>query len=454
MLKKYVYDILDVLHDGICITDSKGKILYLNSQYSKISSLPREKMIGMNVNDLINQGFFDIALNNDIVNIKMPVTRIQSTGNGRHLILDGYPILNKNGDIELCVTFVRDDDCINNFHIQLSQHKKLLSTFHKITKNNTDEDNFEIISSTIMKELYAKISHIADTDIPILILGETGVGKDIMARRIHELSSRCNSQFIKIDCGSLVHSLMESELFGYESGSFSGANKKGKTGLIEAADGGTLFLDEIGELSLGMQTKLLRFLQDNEIVRIGSSVPKKINTRLIAATNRELYQAVLKKEFRQDLYYRLKYVVIKIPPLRERKKAIPSLAHTFLMYYNKKYNKALKFTKNAINALTIYSWPGNIRELKNTIQSLCITIRRDVIDDTDLPFYPDFTKYYKTSNSSVRQKTYRELMDKYESEIIDKALKTYGSVAEAAKKLELDRSTLFRKIKQLKIQKK
>lgn len=232
-----------------------------------------------------------------------------------------------------------------------------------------------------MKKVYSHVKKSAPTDCNIYILGETGTGKELIAKAVHQLSSRTNKAIICVNCAAIPETLIESELFGYEKGAFTGANSN-RTGLIEAADGGTLFLDEIGELPLEAQARLLRFLQEGEIRRIGSVVPVKVNVRVIVATHRDLKKLSSQGKFRQDLFYRLNVMQILLPPLRERGKDIVELANTFLNRYCEKMHKpAAKFSAQSIQAITTYHWPGNIRELENVVERAVILSDEPLITD-------------------------------------------------------------------------
>ncbi|MPM64531.1 Regulatory protein AtoC [bioreactor metagenome] len=292
-----------------------------------------------------------------------------------------------------------------------------------------------------MVALLKSLEKLAKTDATVLLLGETGVGKDIFARKIHENSLRVNKPFFKVDCAAIPENLVESELFGYEAGAFSGANSKGKPGCFEMADKGTLFLDEVGELPLIMQAKLLRVLQDQEIMRVGSTKPKKVDLRVIAATNRNLEGAVKEGTFRSDLFYRLRVAVITIPPLRQRNDDILPLADYFLHKFNGKYRKKMSLSDEAKLAFQNYTWPGNIRELENLIQSLVVTRDKDIIDISDLPNNMIGVKV------SAENKTLSEIISDVERDLLQKALATHGSVANIAKLYKVDRTTIFRKLK-------
>ena len=450
LIQDHFDQILDLLDEGICITDVRGVIIYLNRRYEDISSIPREVMIGKDARDFVHQGVLNIIVNPEVIRTQEKVTRVQDTDTGGRLLLEGYPVFDETGQAAMCITFVRDESCMANLQATLLRQKEIIETFSRLDIGNIGVDNepLEIVQSTVMQDIYRKISRIALSEIPVLILGETGTGKDVVARRIHHLSSRKKGPFIKVDCGSITPSLIESELFGYEGGAFSGALHKGKMGLIEAASHGTLFLDEIGELPLSMQTKLLRVLQDGEILRIGSISPKKVDVRIVAATNRNLEEAVQAGEFRRDLYYRLKFIGIELPPLRDRKSEIIPMAHAFLNYYGRKYRRELNFSKDADKALLCYSWPGNVRELRNMIHGLSVCTDGKTIEAEDLPFVARAEKDRDDEPGRILlSRTYKEAMEEYEKKLLDEVLCAFSSVSDAARHLDMDRSTLFRKIK-------
>ena len=295
----------------------------------------------------------------------------------------------------------------------------------------------------------------ADTKATILIRGEQGVGKEVIAKLIHEKSSRRNKPYIVINCAAIPESLIESELFGYEEGAFTGAREGGKLGKFELANGGTLFLDEIGDMPLSMQAKLLRVLENSEIEKIGSKKNKPIDVRVIAATNQPLEELIRKKKFRSDLYYRLNVVSITIPPLREREYDAIHLANHFLGEYNKKYGKNISLSREVYQLILEYDWPGNVRELRNFIEQGVILARGDQITLEDLP------KNYSSMDKVLEEKTQegegnsiglgegplKDMLAKYEREILKKFLSKYDDYDKIANLLGISKRSLYRKIK-------
>ncbi len=302
-------------------------------------------------------------------------------------------------------------------------------------------------SSPKMIELYKEIARVAPTRSTVLILGESGTGKELVARAIHENSPRKNNSFVAVNCGALTESLLEAELFGYVKGSFTGANAD-RRGLWEEAEGGTLFLDEIGETSPAMQVKLLRALQENEIRRVGSTQNKKVDARIIAATNRNLEEEVKQKNFREDLFYRLSVITLIVPPLRERSGDIPLLAESFLLKAKSNTNKSsLHFSDETIKMLTAYEWKGNVRELEAAVEYAALRARGNEILPEDLPVkmvshdLEDKTRKLHLTELYGDLPTLDELQKRYLLFVLEKA---DGNRTRAAEILEIDRRTLYR----------
>jgi len=297
-----------------------------------------------------------------------------------------------------------------------------------------------------MRNLLETVIRLAEVNSTILITGESGTGKELIAETIHNNSARKNGPFVKVNCGAIPESLLESELFGYESGAFTGARKEGKLGYCELASGGTIFLDEISELPLSLQAKLLRFLQNKEIIRIGGRNPFKVDVRIIAATNRNLLEMVRKREFREDVYYRLNVVPINIPPLRERKEDIPNLVVHFMQLFNNKYRLAKRIDPGVIDILMRHDWPGNIRELENLIERLVVTTANNIITADDLPSY--LSNMVSDNSSEVLVSSIipmRKAVESVEKQLLKMAYAQYTTTRQMARELEVAASTIVRK---------
>jgi transcriptional regulator with PAS, ATPase and Fis domain len=291
---------------------------------------------------------------------------------------------------------------------------------------------------------------VAHVDSTVLLIGDSGVGKEVLAKHIHNNSVRKDGPFIKINCGAIPETLLESELFGYERGAFTGASKEGKPGLFEMAHNGTLLLDEIGDLPLSLQVKLLRALQDREICRIGSTKTLSVNVRILAATNRNLAEMVQQGTFREDLFFRLNVVPVQIPPLRDRRPDIIPLLYHFCNKYYKKYNIRKQFSPEVLEEFYEYNWPGNIRELENIVERLVVTAPETMITPAHLP--EGFRKVTKSSAAKIVVQgvmPYKEALLEMENALIGEALKLYGSTYKAAKVLGIDQSTVIRKLQKI-----
>jgi PAS domain S-box-containing protein len=454
-IETYFDSILDVLSDGIYVSDRDGNTLKVNTMYEKLIGLKREDLVGRKVQDLVKEGVFDVVLNPQIVKTGQPATSVQTTKKGQKLILNGHPIFDEEGKVALVVTFVRDVTVMSQLRDQIAAQKKLLEQLRTnvqyINEESIQKFPLNGFKSREMVHLSKLIEKIAATDAAVLILGETGVGKEFFARSIHRVSPRGDKTFFKVDCTTIPENLIESELFGYAAGAFSGANVKGKPGLFEMADQGTLFLDEIGELPLAMQVKLLRVLQDQEILPVGSTRVRKVDVRIIAATNCDLEKNVEEGRFRSDLYYRLRVAVLSIPPLRDRREDIMPLAHHFLNKSAARYKKEVHFGSTIEDVFINYRWPGNIRELENLIASQVVTCERDVIEAADLTGCKLNKSCERKRNLyetiEARNRSLKEIVQDLEREILSGAIEVHGSMAKVAEVLKIDRSTIFRKLK-------
>ncbi len=446
--------ILDALSDGVYISDAAGRTLCVNRMYEQLTGLKREQLEGCDVRDMVRTGVFDSIVNPEVVRTHKPVTRVQHLKDGKTLVLSGYPVFGEKGELCFVVTFARDITILTNLNEQVDHQKSLLQKTEEqiafMTKQQKDHTFTPSFASRAMGEVLNLVERIAPTDATVLILGETGVGKDVIANLVHQKSPRSDNLMLKVDCGGISEGLTESELFGYVAGAFTGASSKGKAGYFEIANGSTIFLDEIGELPLSMQTRLLRVLQDGEIMRVGSTAPRKVDVRIIAATNRNLKDCVLAGTFRRDLYYRLNVATISIPPLRDRPEDIGLLAKLFLAMYAGKYRKDLYFLDITLEIMRSYSWPGNVRELQNLVHSIAITARGPAISPQDLPAQISGRKQKESSFSEDMfsdARSLREIVEEIEADFLTRAIEHYGSVQAVAKRFRVDRSTVFRKIR-------
>jgi PAS domain S-box-containing protein len=367
-------NILDHSSDEIHVLDKNHRIVYVNKVCERHYGLKPNEVIGKNNKELVAGNYWTPSIIPLVLEKKKPVTIKQTTYLNMELITTAIPILNNDGEIELIVSTAHE----------LSYKQLYTPAMEKAEIDNRFSPNNLITKSEKMKKLFSFCDKVARVNTNILIQGESGTGKSALAKHIHDISLRKKAPFLAINCAAIPEELLESELFGYVEGAFTGANRGGKKGLLEAANHGTFFLDEIGEISLKMQAKLLQVVQDKRFIPIGGRETKEVDIRFLAATNCNLYEMVEKKLFREDLYYRLQVIDIKLPPLRERIEDIIPLTHFFLDKFNKKYEREQIISNNAMEVLTQYSWPGNIRQLENVIERLVIT-SDSFIDVSDLP---------------------------------------------------------------------
>ncbi|EOQ05761.1 PAS domain S-box protein [Bacillus cereus VDM021] len=447
-----LHTLLSYVEEAISIVNTQGVMLYWNEAAEKMYDIKKEEIIGRNV-----QEFF---LKEDIMNLKVlkteqPIRDIYHFPRpDKHVLISTTPIYDENNELIGSMSVEKDITATIKLNEKLSSTSEELQQLKQQMIQNNRDDPFSNIkgNNLAIQHIIHDMKKVAKTDATILITGESGVGKEIFAQAIHEASLRSKKAFIPINCGAIPNALFESELFGYESGAYTGAAKGGKPGKIELADGGTLFLDEVGELPLDMQVKLLRALQEKEIYRIGGQTPKKINVRIIAATNRILEDMVLNGTFRSDLFYRLNVFTACIPPLRERTDDISYLAHHFFREFSFKYNKPTPFVhQKATERLHAYSWPGNIRELRNFIERLIVLHEGSEIYESDilklLPQAKSFSEPVSQATLSLTDE--RESLEK--TRILQTLQKTYGNKSVAAKKLGMSRANLYKKMKKYEI---
>ncbi|MFC7062132.1 sigma-54 interaction domain-containing protein [Halobacillus seohaensis] len=442
--------IIENSYDGIYITDYKGVTWKTNSAIEKLTGIPKEYYIGKNVSALIKRGILKNSVTHRVVKQRRTVSLVQENFAGKETLITGAPVFNEEGDVEKVVTNIRDLSDLNELQSELGKLNELNNKYKKeldLLKNKTKQLNGVVINSEKMKLIYDTVDRIADIDASVLILGETGVGKDVIAKHIFTSSNirSKKGEFIKINCGAIPPDLLESELFGYEGGAFTGASRQGKPGMFEMADRGVLFLDEIGELPLLLQVKLLRVLQENEIQRIGGTKPKKIDVRIIAATNRNLKKMVANGDFREDLYYRLNVLPVVIPSLRDRRDEILPLVQTFLEQSNRKYDMTKTINTELKDFFFNYDWPGNIRELSNLIERLVVTTPEDNIQVDNLPYEYRETKETNISSSSIV--SLKEATEMAEVKVLGLAVEKYKNTYEIAKALDTSQPTIVRKLK-------
>lgn len=458
--KAFLEKIMNSISDGITICDSRGKIIFQNDIDIDIVGI---NFVNYYAQEMAAKGFMSESITMKVMESREKTTILQKYINGRTALVTGTPIFDENGELQYVVAITRDMTQLKKLEQEIEklehQNEKFKQKLKALQKKETLQGSLIAFSPT-MVQVIKRVIQIAEFDSTVLIEGESGVGKEEIAKLIHQHSRRSDKQMVTINCSAIPETLLESELFGYEAGSFTGAIKGGKPGIFEIASGGTIFLDEIGEMPLHLQAKLLRVLQESEINRIGSSKPIPIDVRIIAATNRRLADMVQKGEFREDLYYRLNIIPITIPPLRERREDIAPLVNHFLTLINERYGVSRYIELDAMEILQRFTWPGNVRQLKNMIERICllasqpqITVKAvlqelDSIQSSQSTIEPPpSAPRHKEDKDIELHGTLKEIVAQFEKEVIKKALSKYPSIRKAALALGCNQSTLVRKIK-------
>lgn len=431
--------IIEFLSEGVYVVDKHGVTMLVNSAYEKLSGLKREQLIGKHMAELEEEGIINESVSLKVLKEKKQLNLLQKINDKVEVTVIGSPVFDDNGEIQMIVTIVTDVTKLNSASRKLRKAESMLelqSNGYMVKQKQFDHQL--IFKSKKMRELYQLIVQVAPYPTSILITGPTGSGKEVIANTIHVLSEQREGPFIKVNCGAIPENLMESEFFGYEPGSFTGAKKEGKLGLLELAHGGTLLLDEIGEMPMNLQVKLLRVLQEKKVQRMGSAVSRDANFRLISSTNKNLPMLISENLFREDLYYRIAVLKMEIPPLAERKEDVEELIKTFIEYYCDKYRIEKTITEEAYQTLVQYNWPGNVRELKNSIENLIVSIPGNTIESSQLPSH-----FFLNDDSPANLK---QMVARYETKILKETLSRNQSIRKAAKELGVHHTTLLKKM--------
>ncbi|MBY1414644.1 sigma 54-interacting transcriptional regulator, partial [Clostridioides difficile] len=455
---EFYQKILEASHDEICVSDDKGIIIYCNKAFEENYGLKKEDILGKNVSFLEDSGYSTKSPIPIVLKTKTKFSLEQDTQTGKKLIITATPIFDENGHLEFTVENCRDITELNNIKNKLEdtkkQVKKYKSEVETLYRTALRIEDTVIMDGIVMRPIINTVNHVSKTDVSVLLLGESGTGKSSLARYIHHNSNRSNGPFITINCATISPQLLESELFGYTSGAFTGASTKGKVGLVELANGGTLFLDEIGDIPQNLQAKFLQLIQDRTFTPVGSLKNKKVDIRIISATNVDLVSKVKEKKFREDLYYRLNVIEIKLPPLRERRDNLVEIIKYYFNRYSSDFNLNKTISKEAMDAIANYRFPGNIRELQNIIQKILLTCTDNHITIDDLPNI--LTKNIHITNNgnkthisqinkviisdskstNYKNKNFDTLIKEYEKNIILDAYEKFGSSYKVAKLLE------------------
>ena len=465
--------------DGILVTDPQGIPLCLNLSARQLLGLPkagqenREEAVRWEQQQSCRGPFLAI---HQALTTGGSVSLVEKDKGGGQLLITACPVLGDNGCLEYIFCNIKSLEKSKESAWESEAERQRSRHFKELIQSQSAVEKFDFQSQG-MQNVLSIVAKVSTFDATVLLLGESGVGKNVIANLIHKLSPRKEQPFIYINCGAIPVNLLESELFGYEKGAFTGASSSGHTGLIERAQGGTLFFDEVAELPAAMQVKILHFLNEKVIYKIGGKKPIQIDTRIISATNKDLAALTARGEFREDLFYRLNVLKIEIPPLRERKEDLLNLIGHYFEYYNKKYFLNKTLSSEAVTALLNYSWPGNIRELRNVMEQLAILSEGPVVGKSELP--PDIreapclvpapsalsgalAEREKAPEMLLASGSQREiflqrleenacsleaLLERFEAQIFQALYQKYKSSYKVAERLGISQSTATRKIK-------
>ena len=440
--------IIDSSSDGLFVCDGQGKILRVNPASQRINHATADQLVGKDYLDAAAEGLVILpsaAL--EAIKKREQVSLLQENRFGRKLISTATPVFDDAGELIRVVVSERDITEIDRLQRQLEeqqaigdQFRQQILEFQQLRLNNRPV----IAESPAMVKVVKQALKLSKVDSTVLLLGESGVGKGLIADLIHQHSNRAAKPIIKLNCGAIPESLIEAELFGYSKGAFTGAVSN-KPGLLEIADGGTIFLDEIAELPLSSQVKLLRFMEDSHITRLGSTRTRQVNVRILTATNRNLQQLMETGRFRSDLYYRLSVIPLQIPPLRERHECLLPLIRSYIDLFAAQNKLSRRLTIAAINALTDYPYPGNVRELMNLCERLVVMSETELIDIVDLP-QTVVTAIDQHFSDWPDEMTMAQIQETVERTVLLKASLRYGKQQEIARKLGMSQPTIARKL--------
>ena len=442
-------EILEGISDAVFIDDSTGHCLWCNKACEDLYNIELEDVYGRHIEDLEAMGIFSPSVTKRVLNEEREITIIHENKYGKKLLTTGTPVFDENKKVSMVVTTSKDIT-------RLTKNQHSISSSLMIDMENIDDTDIlndtVVTGSLAMKNVMALTKKLAMVNSTVLITGESGVGKGMIANLLHEEGNRWDKPFVTVNCGAIPENLIESELFGYVAGAFTGSRAEGKQGLFEVAQNGTIFLDEISELPLNLQVKLLQVIQERQITPVGGVNPIPIDVRIVSATNKPLMTLVKEGKFREDLYYRLNVVPINIPPLRDRPDDILPLIQSNLMKCNKKLHENKRFTPEALTVLVKYPWPGNIRELQNIIERLTITTNGSIISEENIPI---FLKQEAETNAKANVTlSLASAMEKAEKEILERTYKNYKSTRAMSKVLQVSQPTVVRKLHKYNIVKK
>jgi PAS domain S-box-containing protein len=444
--------VLDTFPDGLCLLTPTGIVIKSNQVAARLFGVDVEELTGRPLDRVAALRSVGCRFVSEAVASGALASTVAELPEGRRVMLSARPILSSSGEPLHVVLVVRDVSSMSRLvarvHEAAPTQAHALSDIRRGMRHESGESWVAV--SAAMQAVHARALECADTSSPVLILGETGTGKNLIARLIHERSKRKTGPVQEVNCGAFPDTLIEAELFGYARGAFTGADTRGKPGMLGFADGGTLVLDEIGELPLPLQVKLLRFLDVGEIWPVGGSRPRVLDVRIIAATNTDLKSAIDAGRFRSDLFYRLNVLTIHVPPLREHPEDVPALVDMMVATLERRLGRRRRLSPEALTMLAAYPFPGNVRELWNIAERLVITTKRELVDVNDLP-----PEVREAAGPSLRAeplgRSLKDVLRRVEASLVREALARYGTQSRAAKSLGVGQATIARKAKEYRL---
>jgi PAS domain S-box-containing protein len=438
----------DAISDGIYVINSQGVVLEVNKRFCQLVAMAPDQLIGINIQELVDKGVLSNPVALSVLKQKKKISDMSTIRKTQKKVLaTGNPFFKDNGELAQVLVVMRDITELIRFKEELEAAEEAKNRYLKeleLFRLENRQVSRIIGQSTNMLKIRELISQIAKVESTVLITGETGVGKEVVARRIFEESNRKNKPYIRINCAAMPESLIESELFGYGKGAFTGARSQGKPGVFELANNGTILLDEIGDMPLNLQPKLLRVLQEREVTRIGDTKPIKLNVRVLATTNQNLIELAKTGNFRKDLFYRINVIPIYIPPLKERKEDIPFLVEHFLNQFNARNDLQTTISSQVMASMQTYHYPGNVREVKNIVERLVVTGTSGIITPADF-FRVIGLSQQEPIELDHSKMNLKETVSQFEGNIIKKAVELHGSTYKAAKALGISQPSVVRK---------
>jgi PAS domain S-box-containing protein len=457
-LAKQLDTVIHSSFDGLYIADGHADGLFFNEAYLRVSGLTASEVGGKNVRELVRNGTISQSVTLEVLAKRRRVTIMQEFSNGRTAIVTGNPVFDDAGEIALVVSNVRDITELSHLREEVEETRTLARRYRdelkKASLEGVDRESV-VFRSAAMENCIGLAVRVSDVASPVLLTGESGVGKGVLARLVHNLGPRKNGPFIHVNCGAIPAGLMESELFGYDKGAFTGAADQGKPGLFELADHGTLFLDEIGELPLPLQVSLLKAVEEGEIRRVGATRSRKVDVRIVAATHRDLEEMTRERQFREDLFFRLNVFPIHVPALRERPEDVVPLVDRMLGELNRRYGKEKRIRPAALDLLTRYPFPGNVRDLQNIVERAFILADGRWIEPEHLPVAVQRTGAAPGPDGDDDGAPAEEelglvaMLARAERRILERYLRDCGSTHAMARRLRVNQSTIVRKLQRL-----